>query len=383
HCTAALRRGIRGPGRNRHLANRRHHRARVRAEGGRASARSDPADRPRRLHARRRLARDREPGLHDRKRPGNRRPRDHERARRDVGRLRHELLPQRDAQRPARRSGDPRRRDGQLRRSAASGPQHRRLLREGRHDRPRHRDLPRQRFGEGQALLTEPARADDGAIDLSVGIPAHNEAANIAGLLADLSAQRLDGRSLEIVVVDDASTDATRRIVEEHAARDPRVRLVAHPERRGSTAGWNSVFAACRGAVCVKLDGDVRVPQPDFLLRVERALALGDADLAYCRVVPREPPASFVQRGSSFIYRYLAEQNRTGHATSATLFAAMLAATRRFYASYRIDEAVVANDYYTARYARSKGVGITIADDAVVTVRTARTVADFRKQAQR
>lgn len=183
--------------------------------------------------------------------------------------------------------------------------------------------------------------------------------------------------------MDDASTDATRRIVEEHAARDPRVRLVAHPERRGSTAGWNSVFAACRGAVCVKLDGDVRVPQPDFLLRVERALALGDADLAYCRVVPREPPASFVQRGSSFIYRYLAEQNRTGHATSATLFAAMLAATRRFYASYRIDEAVVANDYYTARYARSKGVGITIADDAVVTVRTARTVADFRKQAQR
>ncbi len=185
------------------------------------------------------------------------------------------------------------------------------------------------------------------------------------------------------MVVDDASSDDTRLIVEERAQRDSRIRLVAHAERRGSTAAWNTVFAECTGALCIKLDGDVRIPQPDFVRRIERALELGGAELAYCSVVPRERPASFVQRGSSFIYDYLAEQNRIGRATAATLFAGMLAATRRFYATYRIDESIVANDYYTARYARAHGVGVTVAADAVVTARPARTLADFRKQARR
>jgi len=68
---------------------------------------------------------------------------------------------------------------------------------------------------------------------VSVCVPARNEAGNIARLLGSLVAQ--DHPHLEIVVVDDASEDATATLVAEVAAREPQVRLV---RGSGPAPGW-------------------------------------------------------------------------------------------------------------------------------------------------
>ncbi|TIR63960.1 glycosyltransferase, partial [Mesorhizobium sp.] len=66
-------------------------------------------------------------------------------------------------------------------------------------------------------------------------IPCLNEAAHIGGLLQRLrpAAARLGAR---IVVADGGSTDGTQGIVEELAAEDPRVILIANPKRIQSAA---------------------------------------------------------------------------------------------------------------------------------------------------
>src|SRR5919201_1655222 len=64
-------------------------------------------------------------------------------------------------------------------------------------------------------------------------VPAHNEESVIARRLENLLALEYPVERLEIVVASDASVDRTDEIVEEFAAREPRVRLQRWP--RGGT----------------------------------------------------------------------------------------------------------------------------------------------------
>jgi glycosyltransferase involved in cell wall biosynthesis len=99
-------------------------------------------------------------------------------------------------------------------------------------------------------------------LDLSLVVPCHNEEAGLLSMRAELGpvlhtlAQR---RSLEVVFVDDGSTDATwERLT---ALRDSGfagvpVRLERHPRNRGLGAALRTGFAAARGTVVVTTDSD-------------------------------------------------------------------------------------------------------------------------------
>jgi dolichol-phosphate mannosyltransferase len=65
---------------------------------------------------------------------------------------------------------------------------------------------------------------------LSVVVPAHNEEGSITSTLEGITAELARvGVDYEIVVVDDASTDATATVVAAISARDPRVRCITSP----------------------------------------------------------------------------------------------------------------------------------------------------------
>jgi hypothetical protein len=72
------------------------------------------------------------------------------------------------------------------------------------------------------------------------------------------SVLRLDSPGLELVVVDDGSTDGTARILAGLAARDPRVRVLTHPGRanRGIARSRNLGVASSRGKYLAFLDSD-------------------------------------------------------------------------------------------------------------------------------
>ncbi len=116
-----------------------------------------------------------------------------------------------------------------------------------------------RRYRPPISALADPQR-------VAVLIPARNEEANIAAALsAVLASTHVD---LEVVVLDDASTDRTPRIILDIAARDPRVHLLSSSHL---PAGWNGkqhacwqLSHACSAPLMLFVDADVRL-HPDAI----------------------------------------------------------------------------------------------------------------------
>lgn len=106
---------------------------------------------------------------------------------------------------------------------------------------------------------------------VTVVIPARNEEQFIRGCLE--SVQRQTYQTLQIIVVDGASTDATPRIVKEAASSDPRIELLHNPERV-IPRSLNLAVSAARGRWLVRIDAHAAVPE-DYVERAVRHLRTG------------------------------------------------------------------------------------------------------------
>jgi hypothetical protein len=119
-----------------------------------------------------------------------------------------------------------------------------------------------------RAPLGELAAAEARSPTVAVLIPARNEERNIAACVESVLASDSPpgSEALEVLVLDDGSTDRTGAIVRELAARDARVRLVT---AEALPAGWNGKQHACwllaqetgrqEAGLLVFLDADVRL----------------------------------------------------------------------------------------------------------------------------
>jgi glycosyltransferase involved in cell wall biosynthesis len=96
---------------------------------------------------------------------------------------------------------------------------------------------------------------------VSVIMPAYNVAPYLGGAIESVCAQTYP--DLEVIVVDDGSTDDSYAVAEEWSKRDSRVRLLRQPNG-GISAARNSALRASRGAVLAILDSD-DLWRPDYL----------------------------------------------------------------------------------------------------------------------
>jgi chlorobactene glucosyltransferase len=130
---------------------------------------------------------------------------------------------------------------------------------------------------------------------VSVIVPARNESAVIETVVKSVLASTYE--PLELVVLDDRSTDETAAIVDRLAAEDARLRLV-----RGEPLpeGWYGKPWAClqgyraaRGELLLFTDADTR-HEPELLARAVGALRTERADLV--TVAPRQRCETFWER---------------------------------------------------------------------------------------
>lgn len=107
----------------------------------------------------------------------------------------------------------------------------------------------------GIALVRpRPVRRGEYLPPVTVLIPAYNEAACIAATIQNKLEQDYPGGRLEIIVVSDASEDATDQIVGQYAGRG--VRLLRRPHRTGKAAALNEAVQHSRGEIIVFSDAN-------------------------------------------------------------------------------------------------------------------------------
>lgn len=115
--------------------------------------------------------------------------------------------------------------------------------------------------------------------DLSIVIPAHNEASRILPYLRQITDYfTIQDRSYELLVVDDGSTDSTATLVNRFAQSAPAVRVISLPTCRGKGAAVRRGMQDAVGRLQLFADADGATPILE-LVRLEQAVALG-ADIA-------------------------------------------------------------------------------------------------------
>lgn len=93
---------------------------------------------------------------------------------------------------------------------------------------------------------------------LSIVMPVFNEERTLRASIDRVRSVRMpEGVLIELIVVDDCSTDATGRILEEVAREHPTVRCLRHTTNRGKGAALRTGFAAATGECVIVQDADL------------------------------------------------------------------------------------------------------------------------------
>jgi dolichol-phosphate mannosyltransferase len=95
--------------------------------------------------------------------------------------------------------------------------------------------------------------------EISIVSPLHNEVANVLPLAQQVfEAFRSERRPLELILVDDASSDGTWEKMLEARKADARVQPLRHLKQSGQSAALWTGFNASRGSIIATLDGDLQ-----------------------------------------------------------------------------------------------------------------------------
>lgn len=115
---------------------------------------------------------------------------------------------------------------------------------------------------------------------ISVIVPAYNIAPWLPRCLDSILKQSY--RNLEIIIIDDGSTDETPHIVDNYAKKDSRI-VVIHQKNGGLVCAREKGISVARGEYVGFVDGDDAI-EPDMYERLLRNALQYDADISHCGV---------------------------------------------------------------------------------------------------
>jgi polyisoprenyl-phosphate glycosyltransferase len=137
---------------------------------------------------------------------------------------------------------------------------------------------------------------------LSVVAPMYNEEATAAAFCERVFAA-LEGVPLELILVDDGSSDGTAKIVDDLAASDPRVRVVRLSRNFGHQTAITAGLDHARGDAVVMIDADLQDP-PEVINDLLAKWSEG-ADVVYAVRQRRDGETRFKLATASLFYRLM------------------------------------------------------------------------------
>ena len=103
---------------------------------------------------------------------------------------------------------------------------------------------------------------EDQSVDLSLVIPAYNEQENIPTLLSRVESALAPlvakGKTFEVLIVDDGSTDDSPKLLADGQAKYPWLRVIRMRKNAGQSAGFEAGFEAARGKYIATIDADLQ-----------------------------------------------------------------------------------------------------------------------------
>jgi chlorobactene glucosyltransferase len=241
--------------------------------------------------------------------------------------------------------------------------------------------------GLSERHIFHPKPIESGPL-VSCIIPARNEADSIAALLTGLRCQRYP--NIEVIVVDDASEDATIEVVARCREADPRIKLVSAPPL---PQGWTGKCNACRhgtaaavGEYLLYLDSDVWLTDENAIGGMVAYARTNDVDLL--SLVPRQVLGSFMERlllpavytiMALELFPYGATNNPRSRKAAAV--GQCLFFKREAYEAVGGHESVkgeIAEDMAFAKLVKAAGMRLTLLDGGnVMSVRMYRSLGDI------
>jgi polyisoprenyl-phosphate glycosyltransferase len=122
----------------------------------------------------------------------------------------------------------------------------------------------------GQVIATEPHARDDSSIILSVLVPVHNEGDQVAQNLLLIHAEASKaGLPMEVIAIDDGSTDKTWGVLQSIAERIPELKALRFSRNFGKEAAICAGLAYSSGQACIVIDSDLQHP-PELIPEMVR-----------------------------------------------------------------------------------------------------------------
>lgn len=209
----------------------------------------------------------------------------------------------------------------------------------------------------------------------TVGIIAHNEAANIGRIIERVLAQELETVSIpEIVVVASGCTDGTEEIVRQWAAKDDRIRLLVQKDREGKASGINFFLSHATYPVVVLSSADL-LPKVTALEALLAPFVDPEVGMTSCRPVPVNDPHTFMGFAAHLLWNLHHQINLV------SFKAGEMTAFRKIFQRIPYDTAV--DEASVEPVIRGQGYQVRYVPEAVVYNKGPDTVADFLRQRRR
>lgn len=221
---------------------------------------------------------------------------------------------------------------------------------------------------------------------VTIGIPAHNEAENILGLLDSIVGQNRSNFLLQkIIVICDGCTDTTVELVKNYGQSNPLVELINDGERLGKAQRLNQLYKLNSSDLVINLDGDILLSNAKTLHKLISPFANPDILLTSGNNLPVS--------GDNFIQKLTAASDllwhevRTNYKQGQNIYnssGCICAIRKSFAGKFKYSKAIVADQQFI--YLSAVGISRSayhFVKDAIVYYRSADNLHDFYNQATR
>ncbi len=220
---------------------------------------------------------------------------------------------------------------------------------------------------------------------VTIGIPAHNEAGNIARSIESiLSQSEINFRIDKIIISCDGSTDNTAEIVREIAAKNKKVYLIDDGQRLGQGRRLNQLLKLNTSDIFVTVDADTFIKDKKCFFYI--AEAFNDKEIGLVgggdTPLPGKTFAEKVAVSAINLWLYTRQNINNGDSVHNS-HGCILAFNKQYAQTVEIPTDIIGNDEFLYFDAISKKFKFKFVPEAVVYYRAPTTFSDYFRQSSR